>query len=132
MVFCTYLLSKKKRRALACTFTTLNLVQISLGLLITIWSIYICIVMAPKIYMEGSDINFVFTVTGMFGTHIIIHFAIGIKVCEKCMFKAHKLVVNLFVITLKIFVNCLLTSLPKMHFQEEHSTSPTLLVLMRL
>lgn len=92
MAFGVFKLTARQRFCLGLAFTLLNITQISFGLIITGWSIYICVNVSPNLYSEKAEITFVFTVTSMYGTHIIIHYLVGIKICEKCYHKAHKLV----------------------------------------
>lgn len=87
--------TKKQRFILGLIFTGLNLLQVTFGLILTAWSIYICVNVAPKFYSEKGEIKFVFTVIALYGTHLIIHYLIGIKICEKCYRKAQKFVLFL-------------------------------------
>lgn len=82
--------TRKQRFYLGLIFTGLNILQIVFGILITGWSIYICVNVSPNLYTEKGEIKFVFTVTALYGTHIILHYLIGIKLCEKCYKKAQK------------------------------------------
>ncbi|XP_044754210.1 peripherin-2 [Coccinella septempunctata] len=83
-------LSLKQRRTLGLVFNALNFLQIIFGLSITVTSIYIVLSFAPILYSERSEINFVFIVTGIYGTHVILHYLMGIKICEKCLNQPQK------------------------------------------
>lgn len=90
MNFLIFKLSRRQRFMLALAFTILNFVQIFLGILTVGWSIYVCVSISHNLYSEKAEIIFVFTVTCMYGTHVIIHYLIGIKISEKCFNRAHK------------------------------------------
>ncbi|KAL3269978.1 hypothetical protein HHI36_009033 [Cryptolaemus montrouzieri] len=83
-------LSLKQRRNLGLVFNALNLIQILLGLSITATSVYIVISVAPILYSERSEVNFVFIVTAVYGTHVILHYLMGIKICDKCLNQPQK------------------------------------------
>ncbi|XP_071050358.1 peripherin-2 [Onthophagus taurus] len=82
--------TKQQRLRMGVVFSVLNALQVLLGILTTTWSLYVILGVAPKLYTEKPEIDFVFTCTGMYGTHVIIHFLVGMKICEKTIFKAHK------------------------------------------
>lgn len=82
--------TRRQRIYLGLTFTGLNLLQVLFGLIITGMSIYICENVAPNFYSEKGEIKFVFTVTALYGTHIIIHYLVGLKIVDKCYRRAQK------------------------------------------
>ncbi|KAJ8946889.1 hypothetical protein NQ318_008245 [Aromia moschata] len=83
-------LSHKQRQHLSVVFITLNVLQILLGFGMTSSSVYILVAMAPVLHTEKAEIDFAFTVTGIYGTHVIFHWIIGIKMCRKSIKQAHK------------------------------------------
>lgn len=90
MSFGVFKLSLHQRRTLGLIFNILNFLQILLGLSVTVTSAYIVLYFAPILYSERSEINFVFIVTGIYGTHVILHYLMGIKICEKCLTQPQK------------------------------------------
>lgn len=90
MSFGVFKLSLKQRRTLGFLFNGLNFLQILLGLSITSTSAYMVLYFAPILYSERSEINFVFVVTGIYGTHVLLHYVMGIKICEKCLNQPQK------------------------------------------
>ncbi|KAJ8961050.1 hypothetical protein NQ314_005979 [Rhamnusium bicolor] len=85
-------LSQKQRKCLSFVFITLNIVQIILGAGMTSSSLYIFIAVSPVLLTEKAEVNFVFAVTGIYGTNVIFHWIIGIRMCRKCFLQAHKYV----------------------------------------
>ncbi|KAJ8975451.1 hypothetical protein NQ317_000700 [Molorchus minor] len=83
-------LSYRQRQQLSTIFITLNIVQVLLGFGMTSSSIYILVAVAPVLHTEEAEIDFAFTVTGIYGTHVIFHWIIGIKMCRKSLKQAHK------------------------------------------
>lgn len=90
MNFAVFKLTFKQRKLFAILVTLLCFLQFFLGIIITGGSIYIVVTISPRFYSEKAEITFVFTVTSMFGTHVIITYLIGIKICDKCYNYAHK------------------------------------------
>ncbi|XP_017772768.1 PREDICTED: LOW QUALITY PROTEIN: uncharacterized protein LOC108559904 [Nicrophorus vespilloides] len=90
MNFFIFKFSRECRFQMALAFTILNLVQATLGMLIAGWSLYLCLEVSKHLYAEKAEITFVFTVTALYGTHIIFQYLMGIKICAKCFNKAHK------------------------------------------
>lgn len=88
-------LTLRGRYLLAITIVCFLLSQSLLGLCITSWSIYVCTTVSPTLYSEKSEVTFVFTVTGMYGTHVLFHNLTGIKICQRCYLQAHKLVLDI-------------------------------------
>ncbi|KAG5872330.1 hypothetical protein JTB14_023598 [Gonioctena quinquepunctata] len=68
----------------------LNVLQIIIGCGMTGSSLYIIIAISPIMHTQKAEIDFAFAVTGLYGTHVIIHWIIGIQICEKCFKHAHK------------------------------------------
>ncbi|KAJ8917851.1 hypothetical protein NQ315_010764 [Exocentrus adspersus] len=83
-------LSHKQRKLLFIIFTVLNVVQILLGFGMTSTSFYIFVAVSPVLHTEKAQVNFAFVVTGIYGTHVMFHWIIGIKMCKKCFRQAHK------------------------------------------
>ncbi|XP_018578044.1 peripherin-2-like [Anoplophora glabripennis] len=83
-------LTQKQRKHLYVIFITLNIIQILLGFGMTSSSIYIFVAVSPVLHTEKAQINFAFVVTGIYGTHVIFHWLIGIKIGNKCFQQAHK------------------------------------------
>lgn len=105
----------RRRYVLTITFTALNFIQIILGLLMTGGSLYIVIGVSGKFYSEKAEITFVFTVTGMFGTHVVITYLVGIKIGDKCYNLAHK----------QVFLHLtFLTSTDLLIFKKKHWKAP--------
>lgn len=90
MNFGIFKLTFEQRKFLAVFSTVLCFIEFLLGAFITGGSIYVVVTISPRFYSEKAEITFVFTVTGMFGTHVIITYLIGIKICDKCYNFAHK------------------------------------------
>lgn len=61
-----------------------------IGLGITLNSIYVYSAVAPNLYSERAEISFVFIVMAVFGTHVILVYLAGMKICEKCYLRAIK------------------------------------------
>lgn len=85
-----YMFSKKQRFRLGIIFSVFNIMQVALGGITTGWSVYVITAISPNLYTEKAEIDFVFTVTGMYGMFVVIHYLVGMKICEKCIYKAHK------------------------------------------
>lgn len=85
-----YMFTKQQRFTLGILFSAFNVAQVLLGVLTCVWSIYVITAISPTLHTEKPEIDFVFTVTGMYGMYVIIHYLIGMKICEKCIYKAHK------------------------------------------
>ncbi|KAK9876900.1 hypothetical protein WA026_015936 [Henosepilachna vigintioctopunctata] len=83
-------LTLKQRHNLGWMFNILTLAQVLLGLSITGTSVFIVISAAPVLYSERSEVNFVFIVTGIYGTHVILHYLMGLKICYKCLNQPQK------------------------------------------
>ncbi|KAB0799666.1 hypothetical protein PPYR_07546 [Photinus pyralis] len=77
-------LSQRERYICALAFVALTSLQTLLGLIATWWSSYICVRISPTLYSEKIEVNFVFAIIAIFGTHIIFHGLFGLKICYKC------------------------------------------------
>lgn len=97
MTVAMFKLTQKQRRHLCIIFTTLNIIQILLGFGMTSSSIYIFVAVSPVLHTEKDQINFAFVVTGIYGTHVIFHWLIGIKMSKKCFEEAYKYVIYFYV-----------------------------------
>lgn len=83
-------LTHHQRYILAIVLCVLNGVQMLIGLGITLNSIYVYAAVAPGLYSEKAEISFVFLVMAIFGTHVILVYLAGMKICEKCYLRAIK------------------------------------------
>lgn len=83
-------LTRRQRYYTAVAFSVLNIIQMVLGLTLTSHAMYIYIAISPNLYTEKGEVTFVFAVTGMYGTHILFNYLIGMKIVEKCYRQAHK------------------------------------------
>lgn len=90
MAIGVFKLNKRDRRCLSLIFSFFNILQAILGSTITGTSIYVYVSLSPGLYVEGTEIQFVQVVTGIYGTHIIIHWLLGLKISDKCYYEAHK------------------------------------------
>lgn len=90
MAIGVFKLNEAQRNRLSVAFNALNFIQIILGLSITSYSIFIYLNVAPILFSERSEVDFVFIVTGIYGTHVILHYLAGIKICHKCLNQPHK------------------------------------------
>nr|XP_023028857.1 peripherin-2 [Leptinotarsa decemlineata] len=112
-----FILSHKQRRNLCLLFLAMNILQIILGCGMTGSSLYIIIAVSPILHSQRSEINFAFVVTGLYGTHVIFHWIVGIKICEKCFRQAHKKSTsNLFLLWSCLGTNTVLNLLIVSHF----------------
>ncbi|XP_057652761.1 peripherin-2-like [Diorhabda carinulata] len=80
-----FILSQKQRQKLSIIFIILNIFQIIMGCGMTGSSLYIIIAVAPILHQEKSEINFVFAVTGLYGTHVMFHWIVGINISQRCL-----------------------------------------------
>lgn len=101
MAVCMFKLTHKCRNKLSVIFTILNIIQVLMGCAITCSSFYVFIAVSPVLHTEKAQIDFAFVVTGIYGTHVITHWLIGIKINKKCIEQAHKYV------TISILLNIL-------------------------
>lgn len=85
-----YKLTHRQRYIIAITLCVLNGIQMLIGLGITLNSIYVYAAVAPDLYSERAEISFVFLVMAVFGTHVILVYLAGLKICEKCYLRAIK------------------------------------------
>lgn len=85
-------LTRRQRFLTALLFSILNIIQMLLGLTLTCHAMYVYVTIAPNLYTEKAEVMFVFAVTGMYGTHVIFNYLLGMKIVEKCYKQAHKLV----------------------------------------
>lgn len=83
-------LTHHQRYILAIILCVLNGIQMFIGLGITVNSIYVYVAVAPGLYSERAEIGFVFLVMAVFGTHIILVYLGGMKICERCYLRAMK------------------------------------------
>lgn len=83
-------LTRRQRYYTAIAFSVLNIVQVLLGITLTSHAIYIYVTISPNLYTEKAEVTFVFAVTGMYGTHIIFNYLLGMKIVYKCYRQAHK------------------------------------------
>uniref|UniRef100_A0A1Y1MUT4 7TM GPCR serpentine receptor class x (Srx) domain-containing protein n=1 Tax=Photinus pyralis TaxID=7054 RepID=A0A1Y1MUT4_PHOPY len=88
-------LSQRERYICALAFVALTSLQTLLGLIATWWSSYICVRISPTLYSEKIEVNFVFAIIAIFGTHIIFHGLFGLKICYKCYKQSLKFVVQI-------------------------------------
>lgn len=83
-------LPQARREFLYRIFITLCLLQVILGSSITGSSLYIIIAISPILHTDKAEVNFVFVVTGIYGTHVIFHWIVGIQIGQKCLRQASK------------------------------------------
>ncbi|CAG9862068.1 unnamed protein product [Phyllotreta striolata] len=112
-----FILSQRKRKGLAALFAFLCAVQIILGCGMTGSSLYVIIAVAPVLHAEKSEVNFVFAVTGLYGTHVIFHWIVGINIGQRCLKQAsRKSTGNLFVLWTTMGTNTIIQLLVLSHF----------------
>lgn len=80
----------KRREFLYRLVIILCLLQVILGSSMTGSSLYVIIAISPILHTDKAEVNFVFVVTGIYGTHVIFHWIIGIKIGHKCFKGADK------------------------------------------
>lgn len=90
MALGVFKLTHRQRYILAIILIVLNGTQMFIGLGITVNSIYVYAAVAPGLYSERAEISFVFLVMAVFGTHVILVYLAGMKICEKCYLRAIK------------------------------------------
>ncbi|CAH0554689.1 unnamed protein product [Brassicogethes aeneus] len=90
MAIGTVILSAKKRCNLLYIISALCIIQALIGGAITGPSIYIYVSIAPIVSGDSAEIKFVFATTGIFGTHVIFDWLIGISVGRRCFSNAKK------------------------------------------
>lgn len=91
MALGVFKLTHHQRYLLAIVLCILNGLQMLIGLGITVNSIYVYVAVAPGLHSERAEISFVFLVMAIFGTHVIIVYLAGMKICERCYLRAVKL-----------------------------------------
>lgn len=84
-------LTHHQRYLLTISLCVLNGIQMFIGLGITANSIYVYVAVAPGLYSERAEISFVFLVMAVFGTHVILIYLAGMKICERSYLRAVKL-----------------------------------------
>ncbi|XP_050498757.1 RDS/peripherin-like protein xRDS35 [Diabrotica virgifera virgifera] len=85
-----FILSQKQRQNLSIIFIILIIFQIIIGCGMTGSSLYIIISIAPMLKQEQTEINFVFIVTGLCGTNVIVHWVQGIHISQRCLKNASR------------------------------------------
>lgn len=83
-------LTHQQRYHIAIAACVLNGIQMLIGLAITANSIYVYTAVASGLQSDKAEINFVFLVMAIFGTHVILLYLAGMKICERCYLKAIK------------------------------------------
>ncbi|CAH1115182.1 unnamed protein product [Psylliodes chrysocephalus] len=112
-----FILSQKKRESLAAVFVFLCVLQVIIGCGMTGSSLYVIIAVAPILHAEKSEVNFVFVVTGLYGTHVIFQWIIGINVSQRCLKQAsRKSTSNLFILWTTMGTNTIIQLLILSHF----------------
>ncbi|CAG9818996.1 unnamed protein product [Phaedon cochleariae] len=115
-----FIFSHKQRRKLFIIFLVLNIIQILIGCGMTSSSLYIIIAVSPILHTDRAEVNFAFVVTGLYGTHVIFHWIVGINICNKCFKQAHKKSTsNLFLLWSCLGTNTVLNLLIVSHFSRK-------------
>lgn len=90
MAIGVFKLTKSNRQCISLLITIFNVIQVILGSTITGTSIYVYASMSPGLFIDGGEMRFVVVVTGIYGTHIMFHWLIGLKINDKCYHQPHK------------------------------------------
>lgn len=91
MALGVFMLTHHQRYLIAIALCILNGIEMFIGLGITVNSIYVYMAVAPGLHSERAEISFVFLVMTIFGSHVILVYLAGLKICERCYLRAMKL-----------------------------------------